>query len=704
MSRQALSGIGRVIKANTIEKSIDELRAEGKKRVRVVSSERVMAIIQAIVDDTIASEVGEITKRDRDRIVSDTQDRFSRVLKMQQDLEQDVDDLRTSLRSSEVERERLRADKALLETQVESARRAGGGDDDAVARLGRDLARVREAVERAPREPATIDETALSRVAEKLAARDSQTVRRIGTEFDDLRARLDAANRDAAAARDAAMEKLLQRVKEEQREPDPQLAARLDREFRTMTDQIAKLREEVGRRPAALEEVSRLHDSFDALEKRIHGVERSSSDLPERISSAVLDRIGERAPSAAARHGEAPGLDSTQLSSTLRRLNQAAEEARRSVVAEMESLRASVDGARKLAETSRAEQLRDLEERIAAGAALGTDALARSVERLAERTAAIDGSLKGLRGEFAVAAERDASAVDAAQVTETLRRLEHASGQGRERVLLEVESLRTSLEGARALALSNQAERLRELETRLSESAAAGSGVLLGTVEGLAERTTALDGSLQELRGDLASIAERTAAEGSAATTAVTSAVTDALAGLRSAAEQNSAAAARTAEAQAVVATRTAEAQADLAARLDGSLAQMRADVAALAAHGAESAERQDLAVRSLREHLAQNATGQAEALAASFKGSLDQALDKITKTMQAATARPIEINGEATDVLLARIFDGKDGEVTSNLDQLDVEERRSKRGISKSVGRLREMTHSAKSASEQSR
>ena len=58
MSRPALRGIGQAIKANTTEKSIDDLRAEGKKRVRVVSSERVMAIIQAIVDDTINAEVG----------------------------------------------------------------------------------------------------------------------------------------------------------------------------------------------------------------------------------------------------------------------------------------------------------------------------------------------------------------------------------------------------------------------------------------------------------------------------------------------------------------------------------------------------------------------------------------------------------------------------------------------------------------------
>src|SRR5436190_2939267 len=116
MSRDAVKGIGQAIKAHTTEKSIDDLRAEGKKRVRVVSSERVMEIIQAIVHDTINAEVGEITKRDRDRIVSDTQERFSRVLRMQQDLEQKADELRDSLRAAELERDRLRSDKSLLES------------------------------------------------------------------------------------------------------------------------------------------------------------------------------------------------------------------------------------------------------------------------------------------------------------------------------------------------------------------------------------------------------------------------------------------------------------------------------------------------------------------------------------------------------------------------------------------------------------
>ena len=51
MQRNAIKNVGDVIKAHTTEKTLDELAAQGKKRVRVVSGQRVMEIIQAIVDD-----------------------------------------------------------------------------------------------------------------------------------------------------------------------------------------------------------------------------------------------------------------------------------------------------------------------------------------------------------------------------------------------------------------------------------------------------------------------------------------------------------------------------------------------------------------------------------------------------------------------------------------------------------------------------
>jgi hypothetical protein len=471
MSRQALKGIGQVIKANTTEKSIEALQAEGKKRVRVVSSERVMAIIQAIVDDTINSEVGEIAKRDRDRIVNDTQERFSHVLRMQQDLEQDMDDLRGTLREVELERDRLRGEKTILEAQLEVQRRADG-DDDAVAKLARDVARLRETVERGAREPGGLDEAAVARLVERLTARDAQVSRRLDTEFEDLRTRIASAGREAAT---------------------------------------------------------------------------SSGEMAVRVSNAVLNGLDERDSAVNDGRSAAAAAETAQTAETLRRLQRSAEEARQAVLAEIGSLRGAVDDAKKRGADVQAEQLRGLEQRLASGASESSVALARTVERLAERMAALDGSIQAVRGELADAVDR--------------------------------------------------------------------------------------------------------AVKGGASAS-----------------------------------------QADVAARVDGALAQLRGELSSLNARAVESAERQQEAVQAIRAQVAQNAAVQSGSLESTFKGALEQALDKITKTMERATARPIETSGEATDVLLAKMFDMPDVEMTSNLDQLDVEQRTTKVKISDSVGRLNEM------------
>ncbi len=618
MSRNALNGISQVIKANTTEKSIDDLRAEGKKRVRVVSSERVMAIIQAIVDDTISSEVGEITKRDRDRIVSDTQERFSRVLKMQQDLEQDVDDLRGSLREAELERERLRGEKTLLEAQIESSRRAGG-EEDASARLAREMARLKDVVERTSREPGTLDEAALGRVVEKLAARDTQSARRLAADLEDIRARLDAVARDAVATRDSSVEKLVQRLNVRLCESDAHLEQRLERGFKEVAGHVAQIRGQIGRAPAADDAVARLRSDFDALESRIHGHAKSSSDEAERVAKTVIDWLRERDAAETARRKAETG-EAAQTAEAIRRAQRASEESRESILRELALLRDAADETSVRPVSIDAAQLHDLLERVAASVSEANDGVARSVDRVAERLASLDGSLKAMRDE---AGASDVTG-EMAKVADRLASLDGS-----------FQAMRSEASGGASQATAALAEAVDRIEQRLS----------------------ALDAAVHAMRDDVAYAADR---------------------------------------APTVDATAS---QAEAASRLDDAIAGMRGELTALTARGAEAADRQEAAISALREHVAQSAAVQSGSLESTFKGALEQALDKITRTMERATARPIEMTGEATDVLLAKIFDVPDGEMTSNLDQLDVEERRSKATIGKSVGRLKEMNGRAKPA-----
>jgi chromosome segregation ATPase len=158
MKRQALDDLRAAIEANTEQRSLEDLRAEGKQNVRIVSGERVFQIITAIVHDLINREVGQITERDRDRIVSKTKQEFDRVLQMQskqdgllrgqKDLIEDykrrlgraskrlgddgklLEGLRETLRERELELERLRGERETLAAELSAARERSGESED----------------------------------------------------------------------------------------------------------------------------------------------------------------------------------------------------------------------------------------------------------------------------------------------------------------------------------------------------------------------------------------------------------------------------------------------------------------------------------------------------------------------------------------------------------------------------------------------
>ena len=85
MTSKIAQDLSSVIKAHTESKTLEELAAQGKRRVRVVSGSKVIKLIQAIVDDSIQRGTLENAQADRDRIVSETKGQFDRVLRIQQE-------------------------------------------------------------------------------------------------------------------------------------------------------------------------------------------------------------------------------------------------------------------------------------------------------------------------------------------------------------------------------------------------------------------------------------------------------------------------------------------------------------------------------------------------------------------------------------------------------------------------------------------
>ncbi len=76
-----------VIERNTQRVALGELAAAGKSHVRVISAEKTLSIIEAIVDQTIARRAGELADVDRERVVKEANEQFQRVVRIQADAE-----------------------------------------------------------------------------------------------------------------------------------------------------------------------------------------------------------------------------------------------------------------------------------------------------------------------------------------------------------------------------------------------------------------------------------------------------------------------------------------------------------------------------------------------------------------------------------------------------------------------------------------
>jgi len=92
-----------------------------------------------------------------------------------------------------------------------------------------------------------------------------------------------------------------------------------------------------------------------------------------------------------------------------------------------------------------------------------------------------------------------------------------------------------------------------------------------------------------------------------------------------------------------------------------------------------------------LREFIQASGRTRTTDLEERFRTAMNDAVERLGKTIRAATAKPIDNSIEATDVLVARLFDRPE-ELDSNLGGLDVEVSTAEDGIGASLARLRAM------------
>lgn len=657
MEIKAVQDLSSVIKEHTERRTLDELAAQGKRTVRVVSGRKVFEIIEAIVDDTIRREAGEIARKDRDRIVGETRQQFDRVMKMQAEQE---DEVRRHREAAAVERKRaddaLRRVKELTErldeersTQAEREGRLLAEDQGRIEQAQLERRRVEQEREhfRAAAEEAIARATQTQKALEKLEAA-LQAEKQYGAETtrerDELKDRLEAqrekltdrVSKAEEAARNLEAELAGMRIRIPAAEAEVEAARRrADRAEAEAERALARMREVDQSASRADAERAEARARAEGLAAEVEGLKRRAAllveerdELVSRFESERGDLAGrqEKALAAAKEEAAKVRLELDRRTAEITELKRRTEE-------ELRRSRAEAEEALRLAKTDAERTIADLTAKLA---------------RVTESAGANEGEKERLAA--ALAAEREKAAARERETTADYEtRLARLSAE-RDSLKARFESERGELAGRqeealaaaerRAAALAEEAKGLRDDAGRAKER--------IEKLEKLVVHLKGRDSATRGLIRRLESEVERLSAE-------------------------------------------LAERDRQLAGKQDDeTIARLHGEFAELKNLVRDVAGRKSGADEETVNALLSQLSSREERLEDRFSFHMDQTVDEITRALRVATMKPVDVEVEATDVLVDRIFD-REGEMKTNLGVLSVEERTSGNGISGHLARLRE-------------
>jgi len=773
-STKVANDLSSVIKAHTETKTLDELAAQGKTRVRVVSGQKVMRIIQAIVDDAIANETGEQVRKDRDRIVSETRNQFDRVMKIQGEQEDVIRKQKELVRKYQEEAEesahrvdRLTAQLAeerdeqgsrearlvagyqermtLLEEEqrelvarIEGERgQLAGRQEQAITEAQRRIAELEEERADARRraedaqEKHLVAERSLNRAEASLAAIETTSqgqereIRRLTERLDD--ATTDAAKRESTLTR--RHEEQLTRLRDEQGE----LVARFEaergelagRQEQALTDARSRIQEVEREREDARKTTDENAGDLQETEKKLGRVEARLATATklvehhegevERLNAALkedreqqasregklisdyqvqLSRLQQEKADLIAKHESARGQQSgrseqameeadrrhdelaenhAETKKELDRIAGLLEEEREDHLARQTESRTVIENMRAEAErlTADLETERERQETLKVGI---SGEYEERVARLRREQADLLARFESERGEEA--GRREQSLADARdrvdELEDALEQMQKKEAELTAYHKAQLDDVRTkysSLEtdgAGRDQALADAHRRIEEVSAQRDEAGevAGGAEVEIRKSERKLRRMTARQttarSKIEEQEREITRLSDELATADHAVRDAQ-----DGLAGM----EEKIAAAREEAEKSAV-------------SKVRGEVGELKELLRSLAERGTGPDE---ATLEALVGRLGERDTQ----LEGRMNVQLDRTMEEINRSLLRATAKPIDVIGEATDVLVGRIFD-EEHEMTSNLDALEVQELESKDGVGKSIAQLR--------------
>jgi archaellum component FlaC len=291
-----------VIEKNTQRVALGDLAAAGKSHVRVISGEKTLQLIEAIVDQTIARRAGELADVDRDRVVKEANEQFQRIVRIQADAEalaeQQREMIKTQAGRIAALEQAIRKSASVAkryEKRLGNARETIISYDQEIERLAAQVQRdagliedLRKAIEERAQE--------VHGLRDLLRALTSDTEQRAAAGVQELRSELAEMKALLRAGAGESMDTLLARLGEREAASAERLEQRFEEGLRKTLDNVSKTLYRATERPldrpveATDAMLARIFDRADEMDSNLSRLDVEVSTAKATIEDS-LDRL-----------------------------------------------------------------------------------------------------------------------------------------------------------------------------------------------------------------------------------------------------------------------------------------------------------------------------------------------------------------------------------------------------------------------------
>jgi len=314
--------VAEVIERNTQRVALGELAAAGKSHVRVISAEKTLELIEAIVDKTIALRAGELAEVDRDRVVKEANEQFQRVVRIQADAEALVEQQKEMIASQAARvaalEQAIRKAASVAkrhEKRLGNARETIVSYDQEIERLAAQVRRdaeviedLRKGLEERASEVAGLRDLLRGLTAET-EARAAEGVTALRSELAEMKALLQT------GAPSGTVDTLLERLSEREAASTERLEQRFEEGLKKTLDKVSKTLHLATARPldrpveATDAMLARIFDRADEMDSNLSRLEVEASTAKAGIEGSLdrLKRLKEQALGEGDAEEAAPG-------------------------------------------------------------------------------------------------------------------------------------------------------------------------------------------------------------------------------------------------------------------------------------------------------------------------------------------------------------------------------------------------------------